>query len=225
MARMKQINIDGSRLQGVDLSKVPNQKIKMPKAAPTKLNAVESTLIKASISAAATVSNAGEWAAIPQDFGSGSLTATMVVPTSTPTPGPPTRGPLTLRPSTVGVTLGLTAVIPVGVNMDGGAYWEAIPNNFGLLGTLAFAGSTSLGITGAIDLLFVDGPISLLDGLGWTIIVDVGLSKTLFYGMGILVLTSWKVVGYVVEFGGGPSIGPPITLNVQLGYTGHIQLL
>ncbi|MBV9107445.1 MAG: hypothetical protein JO313_15625 [Verrucomicrobia bacterium] len=64
---MKQITIDGSRLQGVDLSRVPNQKISLPKAAPTKLNAIETTFTKASISAAATVSNAGEWAAIPQD--------------------------------------------------------------------------------------------------------------------------------------------------------------
>ena len=219
---MKQINIDGSRLQGVNLSQVPNQKIKMPKATPTQLNAVESAATQAAISAAATVSNAGRWAAIPQDFGSGSLTATMVVPTS----GPLSRGPLSLRPSTVGVTVGLTSVVVVGVNMDGGGYWEIIPNNFGLLGSLAFAGSNSLGLSGAIDVLLVDGPISLLDALGITIIVDVGVSKTLFYGMGILVaLPSWKVVGYVVEFGGGWSIGPPITLNVQLGYTGHIQVL
>ncbi|MBV8277945.1 MAG: hypothetical protein JO170_22150 [Verrucomicrobia bacterium] len=223
---MKQINVDGSRLQGVDLSQVPNQKIKMPKAAPRQLNVVESAFTRASISAAATVSNAGKWAAIPQDFGSGSLTATMVVPSSTPTPGRSTGGPLAIRPTTVAVTLGITVVVPIGVNMDGGAYWESIPNNFGLLGALAFAGSTSLGASGAIDVMMVDGPISLLDGLGITIIVDVGVSKTLFIGMGILVvLPSWKIVGYVMEFGGGSSIGPPITLNVQLGYGGHIQLL
>jgi hypothetical protein len=223
---MKQINVDGSRLQGVDLSQVPNQKIKMPKAAPRQLNIVESAFTRASISAAATVSNAGKWAAIPQDFGSGSLTATMVVPSSTPSPGRPTGGPLAIRPTTVAVTLGITVVVPIGVNMDGGAYWESIPNNFGLLGALAFAGSTSLGASGAIDVMMVDGPISLLDGLGITIIVDVGVSKTLFIGMGILVvLPSWKIVGYVMEFGGGSSIGPPITLNVQLGYGGHIHLL
>jgi hypothetical protein len=226
MTRMKQINIDGSRLQGVDLSQVPNQKIKMPKAASTQLNVVESAFTRASISTAAAVSNAGKWATIPQDFGSGSLAATMVVPTSTPTPGPSTGGPLAIRPKTMAVTFGLTAVVVVGVNMDGGAYWEAIPNNFGLLGCLSFAGSTSLGVSGAVDVLMVDGPISLLDGLGITIIVDIGVSKTLFIGMGILVvLPSWKVVGYVMEFGGGSSIGPPITLNVQLGYGGHIQVL
>lgn len=231
MTRMKQINIDASRLQGVDLSQVPNQKIKMPKAAPAQLNVVESAFTRASISTAAAVSNLGKWAAIPQDFGSGSLAATMVMPTSTPTSGPstggsPTGGPLAIRPTTMAVTLGLTAVVVVGVNIDGGAYWEAIPNNFGLLGCLSFAGSTSLGVSGAVDVLMVDGPISLLDGLGITIIVDIGVSKTLFIGMGILVvLPSWKIVGYVMEFGGGSSIGPPITLNVQLGYGGHIQVL
>ena len=221
MPRMKQITVDGSRLQGVDLSQVPNQKIKMPTAAATKLNLVDSAFTKTAISVAADVSNAGKWAAIPQDFGSGSLTASMVVPTATPT-----AGPLTLRPSTVAVTLGVTAVIVVGVNMSGGAYWEAKPNNFGLLGSLGFAGSTSLGVSGAIDVLMVDGAISLLDGLGYVIIVDVGLSKTFFTGFGILVLPTSKVVGYVMEvIGAGDSIGPPITLNVQLSYGGHVQLV
>lgn len=214
-----------SRLQGVDLSRVPNQKIKMPKAAPSRLNALESAFTKASISAAAAVSNAGKWAAIPQEFGSGSLTATMVLP-----PSAPTLGPLRISPTTVAVTLGLTSLVVVGVNMSGGAYLEISPTHFGLLGSLGFAGSTSLGVSGAVDVLVVAGPVSLLDGLGLVIIVDISVPtlKTVFGGAGIIVtLPSWKIIGFIFEFGAGLSIAPPwgITFNVQLSYGGHIQLL
>ena len=223
MARMKQVFIDGSALQGVDLSKVPNQKIALPKAAPTTLNALDSAIAKASISTAAAVSNAGAWAAIPQDFSDGSLSATIVVPT--PTVSPTTPGPLSRRVDTLGITIGLTALVVIGVNMSGGLYWESRSNDFGLIGSLGFAGSTSLGVSGAIDVLFVDGPIAVLDGVGIVIIVDVGVAKSLFTGFGILcTFPGFKVLGYVCEFGGGDSIGPPITLNVQLSFGGHVKM-
>jgi hypothetical protein len=225
MARMTQINIDASRLQGVDLSKVPNQKIAVQKAERTQLNTLSATTAKASISAAANVSSAGQWAAIPQDFGSGSLTVSVVVPRSTPGSVAASK-PVPLPPMTMGVTIGLTVVIPVGLTMGGGVYVQLSPGEFGVLGSLGFAGSTSIGVSGAVDVLIVDGPISLLDGLGILIVVAVGVGKTAFTGMGILVsLPSWKIIGFVFEFGAGDSIGPPVTLNVSLTYGGHIQLL
>jgi hypothetical protein len=229
MTRMKQINIDASRLQGVDLSRVPNQKIKMPKGAPTRLSGFDSSLTKASISAAAAVNNGGKWAAIPQDFGNGFLSASMVVPTSTTAVVPtPTTAPgsSTRRPNTMAVTLGLTAVTLIGVNMSGGAYSQSRPSDFGLLGGIGLAGSTSLGVSGAIDLFMVDGGIDLLDGLGVVITVDVGVTKVAFSGLGIVcVLPSWNIVGFVVEFGAGWAVGPPVTLNIQLGYGGHVHLV
>jgi hypothetical protein len=54
---------------------------------------------------------------------------------------------------------------------------------------MAFAALSSLGVSGMVDVLVVNGPISLLDGLGWTIVVDVGTS--LFAGEGILATPSW----------------------------------
>jgi hypothetical protein len=228
MTRLKQINVDGSALQGIDLSQVSNQKIAMPKASRTRLSGLDKTITQASISAAASASNLGKWAVIPQDFGGGSLSATMIVPTPTPAPAPtptPTPGPLTIRPDSVAVSIGVTALVVVGVNMAGGAYWESITSDFGLLGSLGFAGSTSLGVSGAIDVLMWHGSVTALDGPGACIIVDVGVSKTLFLGFGILVaLPSWTVIGYIMEFGGGSSIGPPITINAQLSYGGHIKL-
>jgi hypothetical protein len=52
VARMTQINIDASRLQGVDLSKVLNQKIAVQKAERTQLSTLSA---KASLSAASRV--------------------------------------------------------------------------------------------------------------------------------------------------------------------------
>jgi hypothetical protein len=60
MARRTQINVDGSRLEGVDLSKVPNQKIAFKKTERTRLNALSANATKASISAAANVSTVGQ---------------------------------------------------------------------------------------------------------------------------------------------------------------------
>src|SRR5260221_13313235 len=87
MARLSQLNIDASRLEGVDLSKVPNQKIAFKKTDRTQLNILSANVAKASISTAANVSTVGQWASIPQDFGSAWLTASRVIPASTPGPG------------------------------------------------------------------------------------------------------------------------------------------
>jgi hypothetical protein len=225
MARMTQINIDASGLQGVDLLRVPNQKIKIPKPATTQLNAFESNIIKAAISAAAGVSDLGSWAVLPQDYGGGSLGATMVLPTTSP------PGAFRISPTTIAVTFGITSVTFVGVNMDGGPYFQVAPFHFGFVGALNFVGSNSLGISGAIDLLVVAGPISLLDGPGFCIIADVGVAgKVLFGGAGILMNGSGKIIGFVFEIGGGASISvspTPITLTVsfQFGLTGHIQVV
>jgi len=225
MARMTQINIDASRLQGVDLSQVPNPKFPLKKADNTQLNPLSAQAAKASVSAAASVSTVGEWAAIPQDFGRGSLKATMVLPRSTagaimaPTPVP-------LPPLTMGITIGFSPVVVLGLTASGGLYLQLSPNEFGLLGSMGFEFATSLGLSVPVDVLIVDGPISLLDGLGIMITVDVGFSKTVFAGMGLLVtLPSWKIIGFVFEFGAGDTIGPPVTLNVSLTYGGHIAVL
>jgi len=225
MARMTQINIDASRLQGVDLSKVPNQKIAFKKTERTQLNTLSASAAKASISAAANVSTVGHWAAIPQDFGNGSLTASMVIPRSTPGSVAASK-PVPLPPLTMAVTIGLPELAPLGPTSTGGVYLQLSPGEFGLLGSTGITTSTSVGISVPVDLLMVDGKIALLDGWGWMIVVDVGLSKTAFAGMGILVsLPSFKIIGFVFEFGAGDSFGPPVTLNASVTYGGHIQLL
>ena len=223
--RLTQIHIDGSRLQGVDLSKVPNRKITLKKADRSKLNPFAASIAKASISTAANVSAAGQWAVIPQDFASGSLKASMVVPR--PTFESAKAAPSSAKsPESLGVTIGLTTVVGLGLTMGGGIYAQSPPNEFGLIGALGFAGSISMGISVPVDILMVNGPIALLDGLGVMIVVDVGLGKTLFAGLGILcAFPSFLVIGYVVEFGAGESVGPPVTVSASLTYGGHIKLL
>jgi hypothetical protein len=219
---MTQINFDASRLQGVDLSQVPNQKTVLQKTTRTPQNAISAGITQASISASATVSTVGQWAAIPQDFGSGSLKASMVLPTST-------SGSVAAAASkgtSVGITIGLTAVAVFGAIVDGGIYAQESPREFGLLGSMGPAFSTSAGIGLPIDFFMVNGPISLLDGWGLMIAVDVGVSKTLFVGLGMLVsLPSWDIIGFVGEIGGGASIGPPVCLNVSVTFGGHVRLL
>src|SRR6266852_325589 len=114
MARMTQINIDASRLDGVDLSKVPNQKIAFKKTERTQLNTLSANATKASISAAANVSTVGQWAAIPQDFGSGSLTASIIAPRSAPGSVAASK-PVPRPAATLAVTLGLPQFAPLGV--------------------------------------------------------------------------------------------------------------
>jgi hypothetical protein len=232
MARMTQINIDASRLQGVDLSKVPNQKIAFKKTDRTQLNTLSANVAKASISTAANVSTVGQWASIPQDFGSGSLTASMVIPRSTPGSVAASK-PVPLPPMTMGVTIGLTgllltpiAVLSVGGTIGGGVYLQLSPGEFGVLGAVGFAGALfTAGISVPVNILLVDGPISLLDGYGLMIVVDINV-QAVYVGMGILVsLPSWKIIGFVVEFAGGAELGPPVTVSASLTYGGHIKLL
>jgi hypothetical protein len=221
---MTQFTFDASRLRGVDLSRVPNQKIPFKRTNRTPLNPLSASVTKASISAAANVSTVGEWTSIPQDFGGGSLKASMVMPSSTS--GSVATSTPSRPPSTIGVTVDLTAVVVLGLTGNAGPYLQGDPLEFGVLGALGFAGSTSLGLSAAVDMFVLSGPISVLDGLGMTIVVDVGVSKTMFAGLGLLVaLPSWDIVGVVSEFGLGDSIGPPVTLNISLTYGGHIKLL
>ncbi len=217
MAKLAQMSVDLSALGGVDLSRSPNTRLAAPRFAPHKLDLLSGKALQLSISAASHVSSTGEWASIPQDFDSGALTIAYKRPGAT----------YSAPPMSLGVSLGGTLSAIVGPTANVGLYLQMGSWEFGLIGGAGISLSTSLGLSGAVELALVDGPISLLDGVGYTLVVDVGMTvgPRAFAGMGIILNTSFKCIGCLFEFGGGLDVAPPVALTATVTNSGHVRLL
>jgi hypothetical protein len=107
-----------------------------------------------------------------------------------------------------------------------GLYLQVSLAEFGLIGSAAISLSSSAGVVGAIQLLVVDGPITDLDERGYTIVVDIGTPGVrVFGGMGLILDSSFKVIGFILEFGGGLDVAPPVSITGTVGHSGHVKLL
>jgi hypothetical protein len=237
MTSLKQIAIDLSQLSGVDLSQIPNRRFSNGLLGRVRLSGSGEDKVKAAISAASLVSTIGEWAEIPQAYEKNLITASIKLPVKArPSPGPivtsssvtapPPPSVPAVKPSTIGVTIGGTISAIVGPNVAVGIYVQLNPAEFGLLGSAAISVSTSAGVTGAIQLLLVDGPITALDGTGFTVVVDIGTPGVrVFAGLGVILDSSFSVIGCIIEFGGGLDIAPPVSVTATVGSSGHVKLL
>lgn len=217
MAKLEQVNVDLSALGGVDLSKSPNRRLGAPKFSRQKLDLLSGRALQLSISAASHVSSTGEWASIPQDFDSGALTVSYKRPGAT----------YSVPPQSLGVSLGGTLSTIIGPTVNVGLYLQMGAWEFGLIGGAGISLSTSVGLVGAIELVLVDGPISLLDGVGYTLAVEFGASAgtRAFAGFGLILNTSFKCIGCLFEFGAGLDVAPPVSLTATVTNSGHVKVL
>lgn len=214
MGQLTQVKFDFTALRGVDLSTY--KCTRLSKASYSKSNFISESAIRSAAAVAESASLEGQWLTTLGDLKDGKLALVVVAPPTTPVAAPTTKTGL------LGVSGGVFTVI--GLSMTAGLYAQFSPGEFGTYLSLGMGGGISFGGSVGVTPGYLWHPMSVLDGLGYTIEVTGSPipGKILAVGGGVLLNSSFKIVGGYFFVGVG--FGAPVSITCTFGVGDHTRL-